>query len=282
MPRSADDPLLLTPWTGQRLDDRLSRSCCVTAPRAATSSTPISIYARDYMVGAGQRAGRLYWAVPLPGSATYANEAVISAWPGRRRAVDPPGRVYGDRLIEICNHTGIACATIRRSPRATDQTQFAGGDPRRPRRSPTLFGSPRDQHRRGQSDREAIAEVCRAASIGLLHRCRRRASARCCSWCAAAGRVAVTVIVEQAHAGGARQGIGWSVVQKTALENARGISPAASARPPQVGPEPAWWDRVPMASRFTPLTQVMRRRFAQACREHAAEARVRWGPGSPD
>ena len=61
-------------------------------------------------------------------------------------------------------------------------------------------------------------------------------------------------------------GIGWSVVQKTALENSRG-----NCRPLVLD----LWDQNQHmdrtnAFRFTPPTQVMAA-FAQACREHAAE-----------
>src|SRR5258708_17692429 len=73
-------------------------------------------FARDYMVGlvGGQGA---YTAIPLPGSATYANEAVIATLvpPGGKLLIHTNG-VYGDRLIEICAHTGVPHPAIRTPP----------------------------------------------------------------------------------------------------------------------------------------------------------------------
>ena len=62
--------------------------------------------ARDTLVGLAQ-GGAEYVAVPVPGSATYANEAVIAALvpPGRTLLVHSNG-VYGDRLVEICEAIG--------------------------------------------------------------------------------------------------------------------------------------------------------------------------------
>ena len=78
MPRSADDPLLLTPGP---VSVSMSTKQVVTAPGDRASGGDEFhadiILARDYMVAlvGGQGA---YTAIPLPGSATYANEAVIS------------------------------------------------------------------------------------------------------------------------------------------------------------------------------------------------------------
>jgi 2-aminoethylphosphonate-pyruvate transaminase len=64
----------------------------------------------------------------------------------------------------------------------------------------------------------------------------------------------------------AAPGIGWSVVQKTALENARGTCASLAL---DLWDQNQHMDRTG-AFRFTPPTQVLAA-FAQACREHAAE-----------
>ena len=77
MPRSADDPLLLTPGP---VSVSMSTKQVMLRDRASGGDefhADINL-ARDYMVAlvGGQGA---YTAIPLPGSATYANEAVISS-----------------------------------------------------------------------------------------------------------------------------------------------------------------------------------------------------------
>jgi len=64
----------------------------------------------------------------------------------------------------------------------------------------------------------------------------------------------------------AAPGIGWSVVQKTALENAKGNCPTLVL---DLWDQNQHMDRTG-AFRFTPPTQVLAA-FAQACREHQAE-----------
>ena len=50
-----------------------------------------------------------YTAIPLPGSATYANEAVIAQLvPAGGKLLIHTNGVYGDRLIEIAAHLGYA------------------------------------------------------------------------------------------------------------------------------------------------------------------------------
>src|SRR5260221_8245350 len=115
MPRDASNPLLLTPGP-VRL--RLSTKMVMLKDRApgGVEFQADLKFARDYLVGlvGGQGA---YTAIPLPGSATYANEAVIATLvpPGGKLLIHTNG-VYGDRLIEICAHTGVLHATIRTPP----------------------------------------------------------------------------------------------------------------------------------------------------------------------
>ena len=61
--------------------------------------------------------GGAYTAVPLPGSATYANEAAIATLvpPGGKLLVHTNG-VYGDRLNEICAANATPHAVLRTPP----------------------------------------------------------------------------------------------------------------------------------------------------------------------
>src|SRR5882724_3912555 len=115
MPRDASNPLLLTPGP---VSTSLSTKMVMLKDRASGGAEFQADlkFARDYMVGlvGGQDA---YTAIPLPGSATYANEAVIAALvpPGGKLLIHTNG-IYGDRLIEICAHTGKPHAAIRTPP----------------------------------------------------------------------------------------------------------------------------------------------------------------------
>src|SRR6266700_2476198 len=114
-PVSISDPLLLTPGP---VSISMSTKMVMLKDRAsggAEFQADIQ-YARDYLVGlvGGQGA---YTAIPLPGSATYANEAVIAALvpPGGKLLIHTNG-IYGDRLIEMCVHTGKAYTALRTPP----------------------------------------------------------------------------------------------------------------------------------------------------------------------
>ena len=115
MPRDASDPLLLTPGPVS-----VSRSTkeVMLKDRASGGTEFVRdlTLARNYMVALVNGQGA-YTAIPLPGSATYANEAVIAGLvpPGGKLLVHTNG-VYGDRLIEICAHTGVPHAVIRTAP----------------------------------------------------------------------------------------------------------------------------------------------------------------------
>src|SRR5258708_8440233 len=115
MPRDASNPLLLTPGP---VSISLSTKMVMLKDRASSGAEFQADlkFARDYMVGlvSGQGA---YTAIPLPGSATYSNEAVISTLvpPGGKLLIHTNG-VYGDRLIAMCAHTGKAYSAIRTPP----------------------------------------------------------------------------------------------------------------------------------------------------------------------
>src|SRR5216683_8314133 len=115
MPRDASNPLLLTPGP---VSISMSTKMVMLKDRASggVEFQADLKFARDYMVGLVGGRGA-YTAIPLPGSATYANEAVIATLvpPGGKLLIHSNG-VYGDRLIEICAHAGVPHAVIRTPP----------------------------------------------------------------------------------------------------------------------------------------------------------------------
>ena len=262
MPRSADDPLLLTPGP---VSVSMSTKQVMLRDRASGGDefhADINL-ARDYMVAlvGGQGA---YTAIPLPGSATYANEAVISGLvPAGGKLLIHTNGVYGDRLIEICNHIGVACAAIRTQPFLPPTAeQFEAAIVADPAIT-HVFVVHCETSTGVVNPIEAIGEVCRRHSLGLFIDAVASFGAMPLD-ARQLGFQAVTVSSNKCMQG--VPGIGWSVVQKTALENARG-----NCRPLVLD----LWDQNQHmdrtnAFRFTPPTQVMAA-FAQACREHAAE-----------
>ena len=76
MPRDAANPLLLTP--GPVSVSRTTKEVMlIDRPSGDTEFQDDVAYARDYMVGLVNGRGS-YTAIPVPGSATYANEAAIA------------------------------------------------------------------------------------------------------------------------------------------------------------------------------------------------------------
>jgi 2-aminoethylphosphonate-pyruvate transaminase len=262
MPRDASDPLLLTPGP---VSISMSTKMVMLKDRASGGEEFQADLqqARDYMVSlvGGQGA---YTAIPLPGSATYANEAVIAALvPMGGKLLIHTNGVYGDRLIEICQHTGKPCAVIRTQPfTPATGAQFEAAIAADPAithvmvvhcETSTGVLNPLDD----------IAGICRKHNLGLFIDAVASFGAIDID-ARKLGFQAVTVSSNKCMQ--AAPGIGWSVVQKTALENARGSSPSLVL---DLWDQNQHMDRT-QSFRFTPPTQVLAA-FAQACREHAAE-----------
>jgi 2-aminoethylphosphonate-pyruvate transaminase len=262
MLRDSSDPLLLTPGP---VSISMSTKMVMLKDRAsggAEFQADIQ-YVRDYLVGlvGGQGA---YTAIPLPGSATYANEAVIAALvpPGGKLLIHTNG-IYGDRLIEICAHTGKSFSTIRTppfTPATPEQFEAAlQADP-----AITHVMVVHCETSTGVlNPLEAVADICRRYSKGLF--IDAVASFGACEIDAKRlGFLAVTISSNKCMQ--AAPGIGWSVVQKTALENAKGNAPSLAL---DLWDQNQHMDRTGVF-RFTPPTQVLAA-FAQACREHEQE-----------
>lgn len=262
MPRDAANPLLLTPGP---VSVSMTTKQVMLRDRASGGAEFVADLqlARRYMVGL-VNGGAAYTAIPLPGSATYANEAVIASLvPAGGKLLIHTNGVYGDRLVEICQHTGVPYAVIRTQPfTPPTAAQFeaailadAGITHVMVVHCETSTGV--------MNPLEEIAAVCRAHTKGLF-------VDAVASFGAVAidaprlGLQAITVSSNKCMQG--VPGIGWSVVQKTALENARGTCKSLVI---DLWDQNQHMDRT-NGFRFTPPTQVLAA-FAQACREHEAE-----------
>lgn len=265
MPRSADDPLLLTPGP---VSVSMTTKQVMLKDRASGGDefhADLNL-ARDYMVRLVNGAGA-YTAIPIPGSATYANEAVIASLvpPGGKLLIHTNG-VYGDRLIEICAHVGVPYAAIRTQPFVPPTAeQFEAAILTDPAIS-HVFVVHCETSTGVLNPVEAVAEICKKHSKGLLIDAVASFGAMPLD-AKLLGFQAVTVSSNKCMQG--VPGIGWSVVQKTALENNRGNCKALVL---DLWDQNQHMDRTD-AFRFTPPTQVLAA-FAQACREHAAEGGV--------
>lgn len=261
MPRDASNPLLLTPGP---VSISQSTKMAMLKDRASggVEFQADLKFAREYLVGlvGGQGA---YTAIPLQGSATYANEAVIAALvsPGGKLLIHANG-VYGDRLIEICAHTGKAHAVLRTPPFApATAAQFEAAI-----RADAALTHVMVVHCETSTGvlnpLEALADICRRHSKGLLIDAVASFGAIDID-AKRLGFQALTVSSNKCMQGA--PGICWSLVQKTALENAKGNCPSLALD---------LWDQNQHmertgAFRYTPPTQVLAA-FAQACREHQA------------
>src|SRR5215472_2195408 len=262
MPRDPADPLLLTP--GPVSTSRSVKSAMMRDRASGGDEFHADLeHARAYMVGLVRGEGA-YTAIPLPGSATYANEGVIAQLvpPGGKLLIHTNG-VYGDRLIEIASHLGTPYAVIRTAP-FTPPTGAQFDD--------AITSDPAITHvmlvhcetsTGVLNPLDTVAAVCRrhtkglfvdaVASFGAMDIDARRL-----------GLQAITVSSNKCMQG--VPGIGWAIVQNTVLENARGNGTSLVL---DLWDHNQHMDRT-TAFRFTPPTQVVAA-FAQACREHARE-----------
>jgi len=253
MPRDAANPLLLTPGP---VATSMTTKMAMLKDRASGGE-------EFYMVGLVHGQGA-YTAIPLPGSATYANEAVITGLvPQGGKLLIHTNGVYGDRLIEICAHGGVAHAVLR-TPPFTPPTaaQFDAAIVADPTIS-HVFVVHCETSTGIVNPIEAIAAVCRKHAIGFLIDAVASFGAMTLD-ARKLGFQAVTVSSNKCMQGA--PGIGWAVVQKTALENTKGTCKALVL---DLWDQNQHMDRT-ASFRFTPPTQVLAA-FAQACREHAAE-----------
>ena len=265
MPRDASNPLLLTPGP---VSVSLSTKQVMLRDRPSGDTEfqgDLSL-ARDYMVGLVGGAGS-YSAIPLPGSATYANEAVIASLvPQGGKLLIHSNGVYGDRLVEICERIGTGFTVLRTPPfvplGADELERALTADP-----AITHVMIVHCETSTGiLNPLEAAAALCKRMNKGLLIDAVASFGAMPLD-AKALGFQAVVVSSNKCMQG--VPGIGWAVVQNHALEASKGRGGSLAL---DLWDQNQHMDRTG-AFRFTPPTQVLAA-FAQACREHAAEGGV--------
>ena len=262
MTRDATHPLLLTPGPVS-VSATTKAVMMIDRPSGDVEFQTDLAQTRDYLVSLVNGRGA-YTAIPVPGSATYANEGVISTLvPAGGKVLLHTNGVYGDRLVEICAATGTLHAVLRTppfSPAPPDAFEAAlRADP-----AITHVMVVHCETSTGVlNPLEPVAEVCRRHAKGLLIDAVASFGAMTID-AGALGFHAVTLSSNKCMQG--VPGVGWAVVQQHALEAARGTCRTLSL---DLWDQNQHMDRTG-AFRFTPPTHVVAA-FAQACREHAAE-----------
>jgi 2-aminoethylphosphonate-pyruvate transaminase len=207
-----------------------------------------------------------YTAIPIPGSATYANEAVIAALvpPGRKLLIHSNG-VYVDRLLEICEALAVPAVMLRTeafTPPAPAQFEdLLAADPA----ISHVFIVHCETSTGILNPLDGLATLCRSRGIGLLVDAVASFGAIDID-APALGIDAITVSSNKCMQG--VPGIGWAIVRNAAL--------AAAEKPRALCLDLADQARHMQRTglfRFTPPVQVLAA-FAQACREHAAEGGI--------
>lgn len=262
MRRDAAHPLLLTP--GPVSVSRTTKEVMlIDRPSGDTEFQSDVSHARDYLVGLVNGKGA-YTAIPVPGSATYANEGVIATLvpPGGKVLIHTNG-VYGDRLIEICAANGTPHAVLR-TPPFTPATEDAFDAALRADPAITHVMVVHCETSTGiLNPLEPVAAICRRHAKGLLIDAVASFGAMTID-ARTLGFHALTLSSNKCMQG--VPGVGWAIVQQHALEAARGVCRTLSL---DLWDQNQHMDRTGVF-RFTPPTHVVAA-FAQACREHAAE-----------
>ena len=107
MPRDSSNPLLLTP--GPVSVSRTTKEAMLRDRAAGDPSVAEEVrFSRDYLVDL-VGGGADYAAIPVPGSATHANEALIASLipPGGKLLIHSNG-IYGDRLDRNRGAVGLS------------------------------------------------------------------------------------------------------------------------------------------------------------------------------
>ncbi len=262
MPRDHTNPLLLTP--GPVSVSRSTKAVMlIDRPSGDTDFQADVVLARTYLVSLIRGEGS-YSAIPVPGSATYANEAAMASLvpPGGRLLIHTNG-VYGDRLIEIAQQIGISYAVLRTQP-FTPATEAQFAEALRADPSITHVMVVHCETSTGVlNPLDAVAALCRRMSKGLLIDAVASFGAIDLD-ARKLGFEAVMLSSNKCMQG--VPGVGWAVVQKHALESSKGRARSLAL---DLWDQNQHMDRTG-AFRFTPPTQVVSA-FAQACREHEAE-----------
>ncbi len=262
MPRDPANPLLLTP--GPVSVSRSTKEVMlVDRPSGDKEFQADIVLARTYLTELINGQGE-YTAIPVPGSATYANEAAVATLvPEGGKLLIHSNGVYGDRLAEICaaNHTPH---TVIRTPPFTPASADAFEEAFRADPAITHAMIVHCETSTGiVNPLEPVAALCHRQGKGLL--IDAVASFGAMPIDAKVLRFAAVMLSSNKCMQGV-PGVGWAVVNIAALEAAKGRARTLSLD---------LWDQNQHldhtgAFRFTPPTQVVAA-FAQACREHQEE-----------
>ncbi|MGI3902296.1 MAG: 2-aminoethylphosphonate--pyruvate transaminase [Janthinobacterium lividum] len=265
MPRDSSDPLLLTP--GPVSVSRATREAMMRDRAGWSPELEEQIrFSRAYMT-AIMGGGDAYAAIPVPGSATYANEAIMATLVAPRgKVLVHTNGVYGDRLIEIAGVLGCAHAVIRTAP----FTPPTGDDVAQALQADAAVTHVMMVHCETSTGilnpLEDIAAVCLRFGKGFLVDAVASFGAVPID-AIALGLQAVSVSSNKCLQG--VPGLGWAVVQRAALEQASGTCRSLSL---DLYDQNQHMDRT-NTFRFTPPTHVLAA-FAQALHEHEAEGGV--------
>jgi 2-aminoethylphosphonate-pyruvate transaminase len=203
-------------------------------------------------------------AIPLPGSATYANEAVI------RTLVPPDGKLlvhangaYGQRLVEICRAAGTAHSVLRTAPGSRLRIERLREELRRDPAVTHVMMVHIETSTGLLNPLEDAATVCREFDKALLVDAVASFGAFNLDW-RQLNPMALVLTSNKCLEG--PPGLGWAIVSKTALRAAAGRARSLSLD--------LWAQNEHMdhtgCFRFTPPTHVMMG-VAAALRSHAIE-----------
>ncbi len=262
MARDPAKPLLLTPGPVS-VSATTKAAMMVDRPSGDVEFQQDVVVARRYLVGLIHGEGQ-YTAIPVPGSATSANEAAMTTLvPRGGRLLIHTNGVYGDRLIEIARALHVP-HTVIRTPPFTPATAQQFEDALQEDPAITHVMVVHCETSVGVlNPLEPVADLCQRYSKGLL-----------IDAVASFGAIDIdarrlrfdAVILSSNKCMQGVPGVGWAVVQTQALESAKGNSQSLTLD---------LWDQNQHIERtgvfrYTPPTQVVAA-FAQACREHEAE-----------
>ena len=262
MPRTAEAPLLLTRGPVSVSDTTKAVMLLDRASGDEEFGADLR-FARSYLLGV-VNAKDTFTAIPVPGSATYANEAAIALLvpPGRKLLVHSNG-VYGDRLLEISEALGIPAVVLRTGPFAPpDVGAFRAALQADPAISHVMLVHC-ETSTGMMNPLEEVAALCRELGRSLLVDAVASFGANPID-AEALGLDAVILSSNKCMQG--VPGCGWALVRTAALDAAE---PGRRSLSLDLRDQNRHMDATGMF-RFTPPTQVLAA-FAQACREHAAE-----------
>ena len=260
-----DEPLLLTPGPCS-LSASVKEAMLHDYASGEEVMVETMIGIRDYLLRICNAAGS-HVAVPMVGSGTYATEAAIGTFvPRDGKILIHTNGVYGDRIVDVCQHLKIPYASFRTAPfTLPTQKQF----------EQAIMADPAITHvmvvhcetsTGVLNPIEEIAQVCRRFGKGLLI----DAVASFGIFELDAKKLGYDAVILSANKGmQSPPGIAWVIAKKATLEECKGNCHSLSL---DLWDQNQHFERTNQF-RFTPATHLLLA-FAQGCREHEAEGGV--------